>query len=98
MFYLLLDLVLHVGLIYFLLHQPVYHIEVSDVATSEEGIFEVDNLIRETKQCSTSDRSTRDETVKDIIIERAEQLQTKLFKHKFTFVDSNFVRISFKFH
>jgi len=69
---------------------PVYHIELSNIATSEEGEFEVDDSISTTDKCSTKDESTRDESVKDIIIERVEQLQTKLYKHKFTFVDSNF--------
>jgi len=69
---------------------PVYHIELSNIATSEEGEFEVDDSISTTDKCSTKDESTSDESVKDIIIERVEQLQTKLYKHKFTFVDSNF--------
>ena len=77
----------------FVISQPVYRTEVSDVTANEEGRIEIDSSVKEAINLSTSQKPTRNDTVKDDIRRRAQQLPMKIFKHKFTFKDSNFVSI-----
>ena len=73
----------------------MYHIEISNVTASEKEALEIDNCATEARHLSLSDKSSEDASVKEIIRKRAEQLPIKIFKHKFTFKDSNFVCIIF---
>lgn len=73
----------------------MYRIDLSELSSSEAQTIDIDCSV---KECIPSDSLIADHqdeklTVKDVIYKKAKQLPMKIFKHKFTFIDSNFVSV-----
>ena len=73
--------------------QPVYSIESAELTANESGTLQTDHSTKLLVHSSSNKNDFKEMPVKEVIKKRAEELPAKIFKHKFTFKDSNFVSI-----